>query len=614
MTGREHQTNADGFRESAATKADASRATHTRVHPHPLLLLQQAAGNRAFGSLVQARLRVSEPGDEFEREADRVAAEVVRAPDPAATHSPVAGKVQTPHVQRACTHCEEEEELRRKPAGGVGIETPQPSPHARQGGDTTPATRAGISSLAGGGQPLPESERAFFESRLGQDFSDVRLHTDSASAESARSVEALAYTAGSDVVFGAGQYRPHTDEGRQLLAHELVHVVQQRQGRATRDLQRRTPWQDEEDPLEREAEEGDIFDPSPYRQRGLGGRRNEGGTLPYREAMESIVPPPRPRPPASLAQDTRARVLPAEQVMFNDLRTYIRGLPVRLQALLAAGNAAEPWLTQTNPNVQSALRVLDQLVADLAGPSFVLRFDQPAGTSTAASFDFLNDMMRLQPFAGVEQRTLLASDLLHEYTHLLQDREAERVFARQRAPHEHTRAEDLQKEIGARREQVYFGEMLRVLGEPVPTDALLGSQLSGMIFRGRFETERTATTATARRVATRDIRTSIETPYAAQLATNSSIRTYSIEIASNNHALLHWDLSGVASPRDLGEVPRDIADTNLLHGHLIPAVSNLPEFRRLFVGTGNRQFNIATFAVVYNDMHITEFGLARPTP
>src|SRR5438094_2051790 len=74
------------------------------------------------------------------------------------------------------------------------------------------------------GQPLDAGTRAFMEPRFGHDFSQVRVHTDTKAAESARSVNALAYTAGRDVVFGAGQYTPEKVTGRRLLAHELTHV------------------------------------------------------------------------------------------------------------------------------------------------------------------------------------------------------------------------------------------------------------------------------------------------------------------------------------------------------------------------------------------------------
>jgi len=77
------------------------------------------------------------------------------------------------------------------------------------------------------GKPLDTSARAMFEPRFGQDFSQVRVHTDAKAAESARQVDALAYTVGKNVVFGNGQYVPGTSSGTRLLAHELAHVVQQ---------------------------------------------------------------------------------------------------------------------------------------------------------------------------------------------------------------------------------------------------------------------------------------------------------------------------------------------------------------------------------------------------
>ena len=78
------------------------------------------------------------------------------------------------------------------------------------------------------GQPLDTDTRAFMEPRFGHDFSHVRVHTDARAAESARAVNALAYTVGRDVIFAAGQYMPGVSAGRGLLAHELTHVVQQR--------------------------------------------------------------------------------------------------------------------------------------------------------------------------------------------------------------------------------------------------------------------------------------------------------------------------------------------------------------------------------------------------
>lgn len=85
-------------------------------------------------------------------------------------------------------------------------------------------------TLRGPGQQLDDGTRAFMENRFGHDFSQVRVHADGAAAASARSVDAVAYTAGRDIVFGAGQYAPHESAGRRLLAHELAHVLQQSAG------------------------------------------------------------------------------------------------------------------------------------------------------------------------------------------------------------------------------------------------------------------------------------------------------------------------------------------------------------------------------------------------
>jgi hypothetical protein len=82
----------------------------------------------------------------------------------------------------------------------------------------------------GGGAPLPADVRTDMEAHLDADLSDVRVHSGGAAAESAKAVQARAYTVGNDVVFGSGAYEPGTDQGRHTLAHELTHVVQQRSG------------------------------------------------------------------------------------------------------------------------------------------------------------------------------------------------------------------------------------------------------------------------------------------------------------------------------------------------------------------------------------------------
>jgi hypothetical protein len=93
------------------------------------------------------------------------------------------------------------------------------------------ATMPGIvhEVLSSSGQPLSTSARGVMEPRFGHDFSQVQVHTDQRAAESARRVNALAYTIGQHIMFDAGKYDPSSQAGKHLLAHELTHVVQQAQ-------------------------------------------------------------------------------------------------------------------------------------------------------------------------------------------------------------------------------------------------------------------------------------------------------------------------------------------------------------------------------------------------
>ena len=168
-------------------------------------IIAMAHGPSAGG--VQAKLEVSEPDDEYEREADQVADTVMRMPAPELAEEE-----------------EEEEELELSAGAGHEIQA-----EAAPGGIHAPSAGAGeaIAGLKGHGQPLPTSERRFFEPRFGTDFGQVRVHADHRGDRAAQSINARAFTLGNDVAFRAGQYRPGARAGRELLAHELTHVVQQ---------------------------------------------------------------------------------------------------------------------------------------------------------------------------------------------------------------------------------------------------------------------------------------------------------------------------------------------------------------------------------------------------
>jgi Domain of unknown function (DUF4157) len=486
----------------------------------------------------------------------------------------------------------------RQPASST-VTAPARQTMTRDGGANS--SPRGPQPLGTAGHPLDQPTRAVMETHFKHDFSSVRVHTDPAAASRAQTDGAQAYTAHPDIVFGPGQYRPQLPDGQALIAHELTHIVQQQTGRAA-GIQRRPPSMDVDDPLEREANE----------REGRFRKPGHGGTLPYREAMASMVPPPSQRPAAAKLTDTRERVLATDRPMFKDLLGFVSGLPAQLQALLGKKPPPEPWMTADNTNVQSALRTLNGLATDLSGERFILRFDQPLTGSAVAAYDFLNNEMHLRTFSGAEERTILAESLLHEYAHILQDREAETVFSQQTRPHEATREEDLQREIGARREEVYFAEMLRALGAPIPSSEVFGSQLTNRVFRGQFEQERAGKTKAERSAATKSIRQDIEKAYTGQLATNSSIKSYAIEITRDNRALLYWDLPKLANPRDLGAIPATLTSTDALKGNLSTLVRNLPEFSQLFDRAGGARWGIVTFSIRYDGDHITDFGMQPP--
>ncbi|HEU4732543.1 MAG TPA: DUF4157 domain-containing protein, partial [Kofleriaceae bacterium] len=152
-------------------------------------------------------------GDRFEQEADRLADEMMR---PARTGAGAPPNVSTtiPRVQRMCAACEREDDEVRGKAVGSSL--------AR-----SPDVAEGIAATRGGGAPLPAQARAFFEPRLGHDLGRVRIHTGGDAEGLATRLGARAFTVGRDIYFGAGEYRPPSEAGRRLLAHELVHVVQQ---------------------------------------------------------------------------------------------------------------------------------------------------------------------------------------------------------------------------------------------------------------------------------------------------------------------------------------------------------------------------------------------------
>lgn len=177
----------------------------------------------------QLALEVSQPADAAELEADRVADQVLRTPEPAAQRTCpacAAGAAPCP----ACADTGAESAIRRKPETGA----------AQAGGGASSAAPA-VEGL-GAGRPLDAATRAFFEPRFGRDLGHVRVHTDRRDGALARAFAARAFATGESIVFAPGEYAPGTETGRRLMAHELAHLAQPvPAGRVARQLDAGVP-------------------------------------------------------------------------------------------------------------------------------------------------------------------------------------------------------------------------------------------------------------------------------------------------------------------------------------------------------------------------------------
>src|SRR5579863_5788611 len=223
---------------SQRTPAPSRPVAKARIgSEHPVLSLQSALGNqsvlrlmraRAAGNregdgragaaltglnpvpAIQAKLAINQPGDEFEREADHISGQVMRMPEP--RHAPCGCGGTCAKCRGGGSDAKHSIQAKRLPAGGTGAAVAPPIVHQ---------------VLDSSGQPLDPGTRGFMEQRFGHDFGRIRIHADTTAAQSAEAVQAQAYTTGAHIVFGAGRYAPSDAGGRLLLAHELVHTLQQ---------------------------------------------------------------------------------------------------------------------------------------------------------------------------------------------------------------------------------------------------------------------------------------------------------------------------------------------------------------------------------------------------
>ncbi|MEQ8753318.1 MAG: DUF4157 domain-containing protein [Coleofasciculus sp. G1-WW12-02] len=165
---------------------------------------------------LQPKLTIGQPNDPYEQEADRVARQVVdqiNAPP----------KIQAKEIHQPMSVGQ------RKPSPLDHLPAQRVQRYATGGEmDASPDLESSIQRARGGGQPLDNGIRERMEGAFGADFSGVRVHTDGTSDQLNQSIQAKAFTTGQDVFFRKGAYNPGSRGGQELLAHELTHVVQQR--------------------------------------------------------------------------------------------------------------------------------------------------------------------------------------------------------------------------------------------------------------------------------------------------------------------------------------------------------------------------------------------------
>jgi hypothetical protein len=171
----------------------------------------------AHGHVIQPQLEIGPVNDPMEREADAVADHVMRNPFSGATFAGVSSR-QGAGVQRKCSECEAEERVQRK------AHSPATAGHAH------PRLSNQIKASQTDGKPLDRTAQTFMEGSFGNDFSQVRIHTDDQSANMNQELNARAFTVGNHIYFNQGQYQPESMGGMHLLAHELTHTLQQGKG------------------------------------------------------------------------------------------------------------------------------------------------------------------------------------------------------------------------------------------------------------------------------------------------------------------------------------------------------------------------------------------------
>jgi hypothetical protein len=207
---------------------------------HPIHQLQSQIGNRAASHFIQAKLQIDRRSDQYEQEADcsRKASCACGGPRcPAqSTGLPVSQPSDTSEIEAdriadkimgMPDNDSSPEHSQSQSAPLSESASPIVQTKSEGGAIASNVSSAKIPSSQDGGSPLDGGVRSFMQNRFGADFSDVKVHTGPQAVQLNRELNARAFTIGKDIYFDKGQYRPDSFEGKQLLAHELTHTLQQ---------------------------------------------------------------------------------------------------------------------------------------------------------------------------------------------------------------------------------------------------------------------------------------------------------------------------------------------------------------------------------------------------
>ncbi|QWW71203.1 DUF4157 domain-containing protein [Rhizobium sp. WYJ-E13] len=213
---------------SAATSTSPA-ATPRAQASQPTLSTAARPGQRAVSVSVTSPVsiqtaRVSQPSDPAELEATRTARKIVQMGEPA--KAPAKAPAIRPEEQSKKKQVVQRAAREAQPAVKPD-EDARKTPIQRAARPAAPPVLTTAISPAGGGAPLPASVRSFMEPRFGANFGNVRIHTGNAAAEQSASLNAHAFTVGQHVFFGRNQFQPESSSGRELIAHELTHTIQQ---------------------------------------------------------------------------------------------------------------------------------------------------------------------------------------------------------------------------------------------------------------------------------------------------------------------------------------------------------------------------------------------------